>query len=55
MVARHLATYAQRNPFAERLYRRLTGIVSDGKAETFLKMAPFYPTIMVRRDSIRGI
>lgn len=53
-VAGHLATYAQRNPFAERLYLRLTGIVSDGKAETFLKMAPFYPTIIIRRDSIRA-
>jgi deazaflavin-dependent oxidoreductase (nitroreductase family) len=50
-VAKHLALYAQRNPFAERLYLRLTGIVSDGSEETFLKMAPFYPTIVVRRDS----
>ena len=50
-VAKHLAVYAQRNPFAERLYLRLTGVISDGKAETFLKMAPFYPTIVVRRDS----
>ena len=52
IVAKHLAVYAQRNPFAERLYLRLTGISSDGKLETFLKMAPFYPTMVVRRDSI---
>jgi deazaflavin-dependent oxidoreductase (nitroreductase family) len=51
-VAEHLAVYAQRNPFAERLYLRLTGISSDGKPETFLKIAPFYPTMAVRRDSI---
>ena len=50
-VAKHLAVYAQRNPFAERLYLRLTGIISDGTAETFRKMAPFYPTMAVRRDS----
>jgi hypothetical protein len=48
-VADHLARYAQRNPFAERLYLRLTGIVSDGRRETFLKMAPFYPTMAVQR------
>ena len=51
-VAEHLAVYAQRNPFAERLYLRLTGISSDGKPETFLKIAPFYPTMAVRPDSI---
>jgi hypothetical protein len=51
-VAEHLAVYAQRNPFAERLYLRLTGISSDGKPETFLKIAPFYPTMAVRRDSM---
>jgi deazaflavin-dependent oxidoreductase (nitroreductase family) len=51
-VARHLAAYAERNPFAERLYLRLTGIPSDGKLETFLKMAPFYPTMLVRRNPI---
>jgi deazaflavin-dependent oxidoreductase (nitroreductase family) len=51
-VAKHLAVYAQRNPFAERLYLRLTGISSDGKPETFLKMAPLYPTMVVRRASI---
>jgi deazaflavin-dependent oxidoreductase (nitroreductase family) len=51
-VAKHLAVYAQQNPFAERLYLSLTGISSDGKPETLLKMAPFYPTMVVRRDSI---
>jgi hypothetical protein len=49
-VAKHLAAYAQRNPFAERLYLRLTEINSDGSEETFLKMAPFYPTMVVRRE-----
>jgi len=53
-VAKHLAAYAQRNPFAERLYLRLTGINPDGSEETFLKMAPFYPTMVVRRESIRA-
>jgi len=48
-VAEHLAFYARRNPFAERLYRRLTGIASDGRHETYLKMAPFYPTMAVHR------
>jgi len=49
VVAGLLAEYAHRNPFAGRLFLRLTGIVSDGTAETFLKMAPFYPTLAVRR------
>jgi hypothetical protein len=53
-VANHLAAYAHRNPLAERLYRRSTGIDSDAGEETFLKMAPFYPTMVVRRDSIRA-
>ena len=52
-VARHLAAYDQRNPFAKRLYLRLTGITSDGRHETFLKMAPFYPTLMLRRGERR--
>ena len=47
-VATLLAAYAQRNPFATRLYRNLTGIVSNGAHETFLKMAPFYPTLALR-------
>ena len=50
IVARLLASYAQRNPFAGKLFLKLTGIVSDGKDETFLKMAPFYPTMAVRPD-----
>jgi len=49
VVARLLADYAQRNPFAGRLFLRLTGIVADGTSETFLKIAPFYPTLAVRR------
>src|SRR5262249_16946145 len=47
-VATLLAAYAHRNPFATRLFRNLTGIVSDGTHETFLKMAPFYPTLELR-------
>jgi deazaflavin-dependent oxidoreductase (nitroreductase family) len=49
VVAKLLAEYARRNPFAGRLLLKLTGIVSDGTYETFLKMAPFYPTLAVRR------
>ena len=47
-AAAQLARYAKRNPFAPRLYRNFTGIVSDGTHETFLKMAPFYPGLALR-------
>jgi deazaflavin-dependent oxidoreductase (nitroreductase family) len=47
-VAAHLALYAKRNPFAPRLFRGFTGIACDGKHETFLKMAPFYPGLTLQ-------
>jgi deazaflavin-dependent oxidoreductase (nitroreductase family) len=49
VVAKLLARYTERNPFATRLFRNLTGIVSDGTHETFLKMAACYPTLALRR------
>jgi len=48
-IAARLAAYAKRNPFAPRLFFKLTGIRADGTHETFRKMAPFYPALALRR------